>query len=128
MNVSRETTGDIDLSIHSHGAGMTETARHGSALTPAVRCGIVLLDELLIVPPSRRAAEHVNLSIQQSHRHLAAGFRQACFLRPLSLPHLPHLPHLPRRLWPRETGSHQASYDHHRYENHTPPHIHLHSP
>src|SRR2546427_473292 len=98
-----ETPAHIDLSIHSDGAGMTETARHRCALTPAVRCGIVLLDELLIVPPSRRAAQYVNLSIQQSHRHLAAGFRKPGLLRPLSLP---------RRLWPRENGGHQASYDH----------------
>src|SRR5262245_46170264 len=116
MNISRETTDDIDLSIHSHGAGMTEAARHGCALTPAAGSRIVLLNELLIVPPSRRAAQHINLSIQQSHRHLAAGFRKACFLRPLSLP--------THQLWPRETGGHQARYDHQRDENHKPPHIH----
>src|SRR5438309_1343079 len=108
MDISCETADDVDLSVHPDRACVTDAARHRRALTPAIRCRIVLLNELLIVASSGRSAHHVNLSVHRSGRYLAAWFRKPRLLRPLPLA---------RRLGSREAAAGEANDDQDEHEN-----------
>src|SRR6185295_16964457 len=87
VNIAREPTNNVNLSIHPNRAGMTEPTRHRRSLPPPIGRRIVLLHEWLIVPSPRRTPKHINLAVDSRDPDLTPRLGKPCLLRPSSLAH-----------------------------------------